>query len=56
MVAIEAGTALGWERYVGMNGLCISIDEFGRSGKMKDLAEFYGFTPAQVTARILEYL
>ncbi|MDE3269325.1 MAG: transketolase, partial [Pseudomonadota bacterium] len=55
-VAIEAGVALGWERYVGMHGLCISIDEYGRSGKANDLAKFYGFTPEQITAKILAWL
>ena len=55
-VAIEAGISLGWERYVGTDGLCISIEEYGRSGKMQDLAEFYGFTATQVTARILAWL
>jgi transketolase len=30
-LSIEAGVRLGWDRYVGAQGDCVSIDRFGAS-------------------------
>ena len=30
---------MGWERYIGPNGLSIGLDRFGASAPGKDLAE-----------------
>lgn len=51
-VAIEAGTTLGWERYVGMGGLMIGVDHYGASAPAEVLAVEYGFTPDKVAQRI----
>lgn len=51
-VSIEAGTTLGWERFVGRNGLCIGIDHFGASAPAGVLAREYGFTVDSVVDRI----
>ena len=51
-VSIEAGTTLGWERFVGRKGLCIGIDEFGASAPAGVLAKEYGFTVEAVVSRI----
>ncbi|MFK7822724.1 MAG: transketolase family protein [Oligoflexales bacterium] len=51
-VSIEAGTTLGWERFVGRKGLCVGIDHFGASAPAPVLAVEYGFTPESVVARI----
>ncbi|HEX8890645.1 MAG TPA: transketolase [Pyrinomonadaceae bacterium] len=32
-LAIEAGSSMGWERYVGGDGGCVCIDRFGASAK-----------------------
>jgi transketolase len=32
-LAIEAGSRMGWERYVGQRGDCVCIDRFGASAK-----------------------
>jgi transketolase len=50
-VAIEAGASMGWERYVGSDGLIVGLDRFGASAPYKVLAEQFGFTaPSVVTA------
>lgn len=43
-VSIEAGTAMGWERYVGPRGKTISINHFGASAPGGVVLEKYGFT------------
>ncbi len=44
ILAIEAGTTFGWERYTGANGAIIGIDRFGASAPIGDLMKTYGFT------------
>ena len=50
-LAVEAGTALGWERWVGETGAIISIDHFGASAPGGELMRRFGFTPEQVVRR-----
>lgn len=52
-VAIEAGVAMGWKRYVGDLGEVISIEKFGASAPYTTIFENYGFTPENIvkTAR-----
>lgn len=50
-LAIEAGSPLGWERYVGRYGAVIGLDRFGASGAAADLQETFGFTPEAVAGR-----
>ena len=52
-VCIEAGTSMGWDRYVGPGGITICIDEFGRSAPIADLQQYFGFTPDQIIERIM---
>ncbi|MFN2459582.1 MAG: transketolase [Candidatus Velthaea sp.] len=47
-VSIEAGTTLGWSRYVGDRGVAIGIDHFGTSAPAAAIAREYGFTPEHV--------
>lgn len=54
-VSIEAGSTLGWQKFTGIDGLNIGLDQFGASAPMEHLAEEYGFTPAKVAKRISEY-
>lgn len=51
-VSIEAGTTLGWTRYVGMSGLMIGLDHYGESAPAEVLAEHYGFTAKKICERI----
>jgi transketolase len=49
-VSVEAGSAIGWDRYVGTNGSAIGMHTFGASAPIKDLMTRFGFTPANVIA------
>ncbi len=50
-LAIEAGVAIGWERYVGSQGIVIGLDRFGASAPAAVLQEEFGFTADQVADR-----
>ncbi len=54
-VSIEAGTTMGWERYVG-DGLRFGIDSFGASGPIDALYEYFGLTPDKITPQIIARL
>jgi transketolase len=56
VLAIEAGTPLGWERYVGRDGGVLGVEGYGASAPFKDLKEHYGFTVAEVMRRARELL
>ena len=56
MVAIEAARGQSLRGLVGARGLVYGIDRFGASAPYTDLAEFFGFTPDRVCARVLEHL
>ena len=43
-VSIEAGVTTGWQKYVGMEGITIGIDEFGKCGPGEIVMEKFGFT------------
>jgi len=43
-LAIEMGSPFGWDRYVGLNGRGMTIDNFGASGKGDEVVKAYGFT------------
>jgi transketolase len=51
-VSIEAGTTMGWERYVGLDGLRFGIDQFGASGPALRLYEHFGLSPAAIAQTI----
>lgn len=53
-VSIETGVELGWHKYIGMDGIPISIETFGASAPMKELAQEYGFTVESILNRILK--
>ena len=54
-VSIEAGSPLGWERYVGSEGVAIGMTRFGASAPANVLYEKFGLTPERVAeeARML---
>jgi len=49
-VAVEQGSTLGWERYVGSTGEVIGMKTFGASAPLKELQRKFGFEPDQVCA------
>ena len=55
-IAIEAGIKMGWEKYIGQDGIFIGMSSFGASGKASDLFKHFGFCEDKITKRILEKL
>ena len=55
-ISMEAGITMGWEKYIGSNGLSIGINHFGASAPGKDLAQEFGFTADQVEKKIRNHL
>jgi transketolase len=53
-LAIEAGSGLGWERFVGPRGRVLSLERFGASAPYPVMAERFGFTPANVVRIVRE--
>jgi transketolase len=49
-VSVEAGSVVGWDRYVGMTGARIGMHTFGSSAPIKDVMKKFGFTPEKVVA------
>ncbi|BAI68584.1 transketolase [Hydrogenobacter thermophilus TK-6] len=54
-VAVEAGRGLCWYKYVGMDGLVISMEEFGKSAPGDVLMDHFGFTGKKIAQRIKEF-
>ncbi|MCB1072011.1 MAG: transketolase [Chlamydiia bacterium] len=52
-VSIEAGVSFGWSKFIGPHGISISIDEFGLSAPMSDIANEFGFTVDAILNRLL---
>jgi transketolase len=55
-VAVEQGSVLGWERYVGAAGRVIGMATFGASAPLKELQRKFGFEPERVVAVVKELL
>jgi len=55
-VAVEQGSILGWERYVGNSGRVIGMNTFGASAPLKELQRKFGFEPDHVIAAAKEQL
>jgi transketolase len=55
-VAVEQGSTLGWERYVGPRGQVIGMKTFGASAPLKELQKKFGFEPDRVAAVVRSLL
>jgi len=55
-LAVEQGSTLGWERYVGDHGRVIGMKTFGASAPLKELQRKFGFEPECVVAAATELL
>ncbi|RPI00482.1 MAG: transketolase, partial [Zetaproteobacteria bacterium] len=55
-VAVEAGSTLGWYKYVGLQGDVVGMTRFGASAPAPVLFEKFGFTPQNVAARAMRLL
>jgi transketolase len=55
-VSIEEASTLGWDRYVGPDGVKIGMHTFGSSAPLKDVMNKFGFTPDKVAEAAREAL
>ncbi|MBB3178211.1 transketolase [Variovorax sp. Sphag1AA] len=55
-LAVELGVRQGWDRYVGIRGDMLGIDQYGASAPAEVLLEKYGFTVDNVVARAKKLL
>jgi len=55
-VAVEAGIADFWYKYVGFNGRIVGMDSFGESAPADQLFKLFGFTVDNVVAKAKEIL
>lgn len=55
-IAIEAGVADTWYKYVGLEGLIISIDTFGESAPAPALFAHFGFTIDKIMPKVNAYI
>ncbi len=55
-IAIEAGIADYWCKYVGLDGAVIGMTTFGKSAPAKDVAKHFGFTLEAVLTKANEIL
>jgi len=55
-IAVEQGSVLGWDRYVGPAGKVIGMRTFGASAPLKELLRNFGFEPERVVATAKELL
>ena len=47
-ISIEAGSTIGWQRYVGLDGKAIGLSSFGASAPSSVLYREFGLTPQHV--------
>jgi transketolase len=52
-VSIEAGVSFGWWKWIGLKGTPISIETYGESAPMSDLAAEFGFNVDSILDRLL---
>ena len=57
-VAIEAGSSMGWAKYIGDNGLFCGIPDntFGMSAPASQVYEYFGLTAEKISQKILKKL
>ena len=49
-VSVEAAVTLGWERWIGQDGVAIGIDRYGASAPASVLADKFGFTAERIAS------
>ncbi len=52
-VSIEAGVDQGWYKYIGKDGIAISLEDFGMSAPEKDIKEECGFNVDDIIQHIM---
>ena len=55
-LSVEMASSFGWHKYVGLDGITMSINEFGKSAPAQDIIQSYGFTVDGVVENIEKLL
>ncbi len=55
-ISIEAACEQGWHKYIGADGIAISLNTYGESGSPEDLADYFGFTESKIIQKIKSHL
>ena len=55
-LSVEMASSFGWHKYVGLDGITMSINEFGKSAPAQDVIQSYGFTVDGVEENIEKLL
>lgn len=55
-LSVEMASSFGWHKYVGLDGITMSINEFGKSAPAQDVIQSYGFTIDGVVENIEKLL
>ena len=50
-VSVEAGSTLGWHKWVGSKGIAIGLDRYGESAPYEEVYEHLGITPAKIVEK-----
>ena len=51
-VAVEAGIKMGWEKYIGADGVFIGMEGFGASAPAEELYKHFGITTDNIVAKV----
>lgn len=51
-LSVEMASSFGWHKYVGLDGIVMSIDEFGRSAPANQVIESFRFTVDKVIENV----
>ncbi len=55
-VSVEAGVKMGWERWLGPQGVAVSLERFGASAPYQEIYRHLGFTPEHVIEVVKQLL
>lgn len=55
-VAVEAAVEMGWNRFIGDDGIFIGMNSFGASGPIKNLYEYFGISAENIVTKVKERL
>jgi len=55
-ISVEAGIGLGWQKFVGRDGLIISQETYGASAPEPVMVDHFGFTGEKVYAKIKDFI
>ncbi len=51
-ISLEAGSTENWKKYVGKDGICFGIDEFGKSAPYKEIFKFFKLTNEHISKKV----